>query len=420
MAELTVDRPAPGTAPAVSRPAPVGVFPLPFGYLLLPPGADGDAVAELLRRGRLPQTWPSSLTGHRLAHEGELEAARDAFSGTDAVSRYNRFVIDPGDEDPSQLQQELGPELAPLVDVVRYTLGHTDTPPALGATEGEVAALVLAAHAADALGRDDPDAAVDRLQAALAAVPADLPALAGVLHGAIAPLQRQSGDVTGAIGSLQTGLKSLADTDLDVARAEQHLELAATFHELAGEQRELLTKAIYHYHSALQAITETDEPELFASAHVNLAAAYLTMPMTEASDQLRVGVAVGSLRAALRVYTQQTHPVQWASAQLNLANALVYAPSAKRADNLVEAAEIYESLLGARNRTDDPLGYARVLANQGNVLAHLGMLDQAWGKLVEARFLFEEFHEYDAVTTVRGLLDEIKRAQGQAQAEVPS
>lgn len=415
MAELTVDEVAAESPPALSRPVPVGVFPLPFGYLLLPSGPDADAVAEQLRQGHLPATWPDSLPGHRLAAAGELEAARDTFTGSDAVSRYNRFVIDPGDQDPVRLKDDLGPDLAPLVDVVRYTLGQTDAPPALGDATGEVAALVLAATAADAIGRDDLPAAIESLQAALAATPADYPVLAGVLHGAIAPLQRESGDAAAATISLQAGLKALAGTDLEVARAEQHLELAATYHELAGEQRELLAKAVYHYHSALQAITEADQPELFASAHVNLAAAYLTMPMLEASDQLRRGVAVGSLRAALRVYTQQTHPVQWASAQLNLANALVYAPSAKRADNLVEAAEIYESLLTTRNRNDDPLGYARVLANQGNALAHLGMLDEAWGKLVEARFLFEEFHEYDAVTTVRGLLDEIKRTQSAAE-----
>jgi hypothetical protein len=28
---------------------------------------------------------------------------------------------------------------------------------------------------------------------------------------------------------------------------------------------------------------------------------------------------------------------------------------------------------------------------------------------VEARFIFEEFHEYEAVTSVRGVLDEIAR-----------
>ena len=41
------------------------------------------------------------------------------------------------------------------------------------------------------------------------------------------------------------------------------------------------------------------------------------------------------------------------------------------------------------------VGRARVLANQGNALAHLGLLDAARAKLVEARFLFEANLDHD-------------------------
>jgi Nickel-dependent hydrogenase len=152
------------------------------------------------------------------------------------------------------------------------------------------------------------------------------------------------------------------------------------------------------------------------TAHANLAAAYLTMPMTEASDQLRLGVAVQSLRNALKVYTPETHPERWASTQLNLANSLVCTPSKHQADNLVEAVELYEAVLEMRGRdTDpvgrdtDPVGRARVLANQGNVLAHLGMFDHAKAKLYEARYIFEEFGDGESVRAVRGVLDEVAR-----------
>jgi len=89
----------------------------------------------------------------------------------------------------------------------------------------------------------------------------------------------------------------------------------------------------------------------------------------------------------------------------------VYTPSRHQRENLVEAAEIYESLLATRDRDTDPLGRARVLANQGNVLAHLGVFDEAKAKLYEARFLFEELGDNDSVRTVRGVLDEIARQQ---------
>jgi tetratricopeptide (TPR) repeat protein len=257
---------------------------------------------------------------------------------------------------------------------------------------------------------------VPLLERAIAAAGPGCAALAGVLQGAMAMLLKQQDGVPPqqraqqVIGALQAGIGLLAGTDLRVGLAEQHLELGATFHELAGDDRpDLLGAAVQQYHDALQAVAKDEAPELFAATHANLAAAYLTMPMQQASDQLRLGVALASLREALTVYTPQTHPQRWASVQLNLANALVYAPSTHQGDNLVEAVELYEAVLATRDRDSDPIGYARVLANQGNALAHLGMFDHARGKLVEARFLFEEFKQYDAVTSVRGVLDEIAR-----------
>ena len=188
-----------------------------------------------------------------------------------------------------------------------------------------------------------------------------------------------------------------------------HLTAAGILHEQAAERPELMPAAIPHYHSALQLIRREDAPLLWASGHADLATAYLTMPMTEASSQLRLGIAAQSLRQALTVFTRKDHPQRWASVQLNLANSLVYTPSRHREENLVEAVEIYEAVLEARDRDTDPGGRARVLANQGNVLAHLGMFDQAKAKLYEARFLFEELGDTDAVRSVRGVLDEISR-----------
>ena len=92
-----------------------------------------------------------------------------------------------------------------------------------------------------------------------------------------------------------------------------------------------------------------------------------------------------------------------------LANSLVYTPSRHHQENLVQAVEVYEAVLQTRDRASDPLGRARVLANQGNVLAHLGVFDDAKAKLYEARFLFEELGDDDSVRAVRGVLDEIAR-----------
>ena len=232
--------------------------------------------------------------------------------------------------------------------------------------------------------------------------------LRGVLLGAAASIC----DGPDAVTRFEGALRALDDAeDLRLARAEIHLALAGLLHEQAIDRPDLLNRAVPHYHSALQLVWREEAPLLWASAHANLAAAYLTMPMTEASGQLRLGVAAQSLRSALKVYTPEDYPEEWASVQLNLANSLVYTPSSHQGDNMVEAVNLYEAVLAARDRDTDPLGRARVLANQGNVLAHLADFDQAKAKLYEARFLFEELGDHDSMRTVRGVLDEISRQQ---------
>lgn len=413
------DTSAPAMTPA--RPLPIGAFELPFGFLLLPPGPDTEPVRQALLAGRLPAQWPARLRGHQAALEGDLAAALAVFTGPDPVSRFNRFVIDPDTSAPDELRKAFGHPLGVLVDLVLFATGRTDTVPDPASCDGELSALLLAGAAVQGLTTapgpqlpipnepvDSPDA-VTLLRKAVAAARPVSPALAGVLSGALAQACKAAGDLAAAIAALEAGIGLLSGTDLSTGRAEQHLELAAAYHELAVGQPSAVHKAVHHYHCALQEAGGERAPEVYAAAHAGLAAAYLTMPMTEASDQLRLGVAVGSLRAALTVYTKDTHPAEWSSAQLNLANALVYAPSSHRVGNLTEAVELYEAVLGTRSRAQDPIGYARALANQGNALAHLGMFDQARLKLGEARFLFEESQQWDAVASVRGLLDEMGR-----------
>ena len=122
-----------------------------------------------------------------------------------------------------------------------------------------------------------------------------------------------------------------------------------------------------------------------------------------------MGVAVQAMRVALDHFTPETHPDRWSSTQLNLANALVYMPSKHQGENIAEAVGLYEGVLQHRDRHSDPLGRARVLANQGNALAHLGVFDDAKGKLHEARMIFEEFEDEAAVMMVRSILDEVAK-----------
>ncbi len=59
-----------------------------------------------------------------------------------------------------------------------------------------------------------------------------------------------------------------------------------------------------------------------------------------------------------------------------------------QADNLDEAVQLYEELLAYRDPPVDPLGRARLLANQGNALGHLGVFADARERLDRAAALF--------------------------------
>nr|WP_275572402.1 hypothetical protein [Mycolicibacterium vanbaalenii] len=408
MTDTAVEPTGRGAADLVARPQPLGVFGLPLGYLLIPAGDDTDPVRAALLAGRLPEVWPDRLAGHRHALAGDRDAALAALAGDDAVARYNRFVLDPDSADPDAVRADLG-EFGVLVDVVLFALGRSDEVPGADGLDGELAAAV-ARHrrvGSDRRGRTgEGRAAARRGRGGGGAVSSPL---AGVLLGAAAGICRD-GDDPSALARVDRALALLDGADgLKVARAELHLTAAGMLHEQAALRPELMPSAIPHYHSALQLIRCEDAPLLWASGHADLATAYLTMPMVEASSQLRLGIAAQSLRQALTVFTRDEHPQRWASVQLNLANSLVYSPTRHRQENLVEAVEIYEAVLDARDRDVDPHGRARVLANQGNVLAHLGLFDQAKARLYEARFLFEEHGDTESVRAVRGVLDEISR-----------
>jgi tetratricopeptide (TPR) repeat protein len=131
------------------------------------------------------------------------------------------------------------------------------------------------------------------------------------------------------------------------------------------------------------------------------------MPMTDAGDKLRHAVAVQSFREALKVYTPETHLEAWTSTMLNMANALQYLPSARPEEHLIQAVETYEQLLEVRNKAMDPLGYARLLANQANALAHLGMFQPAVEKFTESHKLLHWHGEAELAATILEQLERI-------------
>ncbi len=405
------------TESVLTQPQPVGVFPLPAGNLVIGPGEGHDETRTTLCAGKRPESFPSTLTYYELALDGDIDGALAALDGDSVIDRVNRLVLS-AEPDHLALAAELidrdtSPNLSCHVDTVAYTLGLRDEPPAIPSTDhvsGEFLAMARAANAAAALAGHDRSEAIDHLEeAARAADPVSAP-LAGQLLGQLANAQVDDGGAKRAVVTFEAALDKLAGTDLAVSRAELHTSCGATYQEMSESAPRLMQQAINHYHQALALVSRETAPEVFAIANANLGLAYLMMPMHEASDQLRMGVAVQSMRDALEVFTPETHPDRWSSTQLNLANALVYLPSKHQADNIAEAVDLYEGVLAQRDRDTDPQGRARVLANQGNALAHLGHFDDAKIRLLEARAIFAEFDELEAVSAVASVLDELARA----------
>lgn len=396
----------------VPTPQGIGVFDLPAGLLLVAGDTDAsNRVRHALGAGKLPQEWPKELESVRLVFEGKTEEAAALLAESkDPIDRYNLFVLNPGALERSEIVEALGEDWKPLVDYVAFMVNLTSIPPAPTSNVAEVQALAHTGQAAAWLDDGRRDKATEELFAAVDALGAGQTALRGIILSELAVY-------TNDVNLAREAATLLEDTDLVEARAQALYHLAGLVHGRAIEGKEPLEGAISAYTQALRGLNETEHRALFARIHLNLGTALLAAPLASASDNMRAAIAIQSLRSAERLLTNETEPEEYQSAKLNLANALVYAPSQTRRDNLVEAVDIYEQLLQMRAVQDDPQGRARVLANQGNVLGHLGFQGDAAERLTEAAGLFEAGGDIQAATLVQQMLNDVQTAPTWAGGE---
>lgn len=381
--------------------------------LLLPDTAEAIEISAGLVVGTIPESWPVSLDFMRLALQQHVDEAVDAIGTETIIERYNRAVLGGGDGAWEALAEEAQGELRALVDTARFSVGLIDVPPSVEGATGEVAAVVRSARASAAMERGDFVTAVEELGlAAQAADDALSPILATSLHLTRAELLREQLDNPAAAArEADLAIQRLPLTAPSELRAELQVTRALARQQLAGTDRGALLAVVADLTESTRVFREDTYPEMFATVNQHLALAYLVMPMSDNGDRIRVGVAVNSLRAALRIFTAETHPVAWASTQLNLANALQYLPSAHQESNLDEAVQLYEELLQHRNFEHEPLGYARILSNQGNALGHLGVFADARQRLERARTMFESQGDGDSVASVDEILVSLCQAE---------
>ncbi len=394
----------------LARPQPLGLFDGPAGLLLV---GDEEGSAEFvaaLARGDLSGVWPASAAVLASTLEDDVAGAL-ALLSEGPLDAVNRLVLSPGEGslEAARVAVRGDDRLSCVVEAAAYASRLADVPPEAARLDGEFAVLAHSVRAARALEFSDGRRAVKALEEALPEAVATGP----VLHARVLAMlaeqgARSPGGMALAGERYGQAVELLEGTSFCQLRGSLLLERGVLLHQMADGDRHLLVEAVRCYQGALLSLDSRREPEQFALANMNIGIAILAMPMTQASDQVRLGVAVQSLRAALEVYQPETHGYEWSSSQMNLANALQYLPSTHREDNLREAVDLYEEVLRHRSRPADPAGYARVLANQANALAHLGALDDAEARYAAARELFADLGDADATGVIDRQLAEIE------------
>ena len=385
------------------RPQPLGIYPLPANYLLIS-GADiDDEIYKDLMRG----VFSGAKNAGKLRYfyeaiSSNTETAIENLPNDDTPETgYNRFVLEPSREKYEQLKSEFSGEILTLLEAVAFSLHLIDAPPNAENCTDEIAAFVSLTQATEKIERGEIEAAIELLKKAVEESKTVSPVFAALVKANLAETLHQTAGTNAQVLTLyKQAVEALDKTELEYEKASFNLNLGICYQEISNGQRGALLEAARHYQAALRFFKADKFPAEFALAQNNLALAYLSMPMHEASDQLRVGIAVQSLREVLKIWTRETNADGWASTQLNLANALQYLPSKHIEENLMEAVNLYEEILEYRTAAQNLIGYARLLSNQGNALAHLGIFAPAVEKLTEAKQIFETHGETDAANAV--------------------
>ena len=397
---------------------PIGVFPGLAGFFLLPNIENREYYMNHILKGFLPDKVPEAWRFFVAAVNGESEETVLSLIDDTKEGLYNRFILMPNEKTYAEAKRALHNEEAcmRLLDAVAWRLQLTDnTPNSIDLNDGEIKAFVLASLAYEYLQNEVWEEGLQYLKKAASTVTDYSPMFAARLLSEWAATKQMIGRVDDdTIASFEKALKYIENSPFTEMKAELSFQLGTAYQERAakGETVNYL-KAIQNYNAAVQLYDKEKFPEEFAMTHMNLALAYLGMPSDTDKQQLRIATAIQSLREALRFFKKDTYREYWASATINLANTLQYAKTSHIEDNLWEAVSLYAEVLEVRTKEEDPLGYARLIANQGTALSHLGAFSRAVPQLQRAKEIFERIGGMDMASAVQDTLDEITIKQNE-------
>ncbi|MEN1705071.1 MAG: hypothetical protein AAGJ54_06100 [Planctomycetota bacterium] len=384
------------TERCTNRFAAVGLLPGAAGAVILP--ETDSAVAEAVRAGRFDEVPAEAGFLRGLSHGKVVES----------LDRVNAALL-AGDADSlTDLASTLDPQSAMLLHAAAYRMGAAVVlPESSEELDPRVDAYVTATRAHEAAANGDLNTGLDLLLQAAAITREISPGASARYVGEAASLVAQSGQAHPLVmHELEAAAKQLEGLAFEDLRGELLMARADMLMTMGSERPSLMQQAVLCFQQAIQALPRKRRPVAYAMCHVNIAVAYLSMPMNEHAGKLRAAMAVQSLREALEILTPAEHGEMWEAATLNLANALQHLPSAHVSQNLVEAVSLYESML--ERRAGSGVARARLLANMGNAQAHLGRLDEAERSLSGAHAIFESLGDRAAIEGIGGVLAEIK------------
>ena len=414
------------------RPQPLGIYSGLASSLLLPETNDPQQACMLAAvlagdcEGDLPESWRFFQEAVR----GNIESAskllqEDGTQQEDDLRAYNLFVFSSFTKEPAKassseqlhrLRARIPGKLRMLLELAAFNVGLAPQLPddfEFSQLDGELLAWALACSAASELERENFVAAREKLGEAIDAAHSTSPLLEAILIAQSAQVAHRSLNVPVALiqEEYETAIAIAKQQRLPGLLAELWTQLGMVLQQASGTNRECGLGAIRAYQAALQTGIQADtQPELYADLHNNLGLAYLALPSSETSNQLRTGIAIQSFRAALERLDVENYGEMWARISMNLANALQYAPTSHPESNLIQAVEIYDQVLTIRTRAREPIAYAIVVLNQANALAHLGIFKPALEKAAEAYKLFQWYEQDDQAVTARELVERINDA----------
>jgi len=361
---------------------------------------DNEAL-EALNTGNFDKL-PSSCTF--------LKALSNGAEPTGDVGRNNEALLAGDAKALSSMAEQCDHDESLRVHLVcaAYRLGSDiELPADSDQIDPRVRAYLMATKAHELSMDGEHKKAAELLTKASQCVESSSPAAAARLVGEAAVILADAGIADARILlDLERAADSLEGSGFTELRGELLISRASLLMERGGERPAMLQEAIQCYQKATQTLSRKDNPVAYAMCHVNVAVAYLSMPMNQFASKLRAAIAVQSLREALEILTADEYPELWQMATLNLANALQHLPSSHTAENLLESVSLYEELL--KQRTEPDIGRARLLANLGNALAHLGQFSDAEPWLNESKAFFESINDSAAIEGIDGVLAEMK------------